>query len=591
MTEERPSYFWRFVREFVLPHRLVTALLVGNVLLQAVLTFWLPYAAKEMVDRVLAPVGAVDPQRTRLALWLIVSVGLVIAANQALVYLFNRLMYRLISFISQRLRSRVAGHLLKLSQHYYDGSQLGRLMVTALGDPSNITQQLAMGMINALAQAFVVLGGCFYLFYMNVSLSLAVVAVFPLMVLVFFAMRPRLVAQSALTRENWGIMSGMVAEKVAGIRVVRTFVAEDIETERFRYRVDRHAVLNTEVARLNALYGFFNGLCIHLGYMMVFLVGGLLYFKGQITLGTIVAFYGFFNRLFPAVLQICNLPQQVLSARGSLDKVFGLLDEPLLIVNRPGAKRFEETLREIRFDAVNFRYGPHLPSALAKLDLSVQAGTQVGIVGPSGSGKSTLMALLLRFYEPVDGQIRVNGSDLRDWEMQSLRRAFALVPQEPMLFTGSVRENLSYGREAPPDAELWQALEEAEAAEFVRKLDGGLDSIIGERGVSLSGGQKQRLSIARALITQPQCLILDNCTSALDGETEQRLQETLRRVLKGRTALIISHRSSSVLHCQQVLVMDAGRVVESGTPADLLAQPSYFASIHRQQAGMANGAS
>lgn len=587
MAEPRKnSYVWRFVRDFVLPHRMVTAALVANVLLRAGLGLWLPYAAKEIVDRVLVPVGTPETGRVSLMLWLIFGIMLVIAASQALLYLFRRLMFRLVSFISQRLRSKVAEHLLKLSQNYYDGSQLGRLMMTALGDPSNITQQLTMGTIEALSQGFVVLGGCVILFHMNAALSLALMTVFPLMGLIFLVMRPKLVKQSGFTRENWGIMSGMVTEKIAGIRVVRSFAAEDIEAARFRARVDRHTVLNLGMARLTALYGFFNGLSIHLGYMLVFGVGGMLYFKKSISLGTVVAFFGYFNRLFPAVLQICNLPQQVLSARGSLDKVFSLLDEPLLIVNRPGALVFQEPLKSIRFESVTFSYGPQLPKAISALSLELEAGKQVGIVGPSGSGKSTLMALLLRFYEPNEGRILVNGRDIQEWEMQSLRRAFALVPQEPLLFTGSVRENLAYGREAPTEAELWQALEEAEAAEFVRKLEGGLESIIGERGVSLSGGQKQRLSIARALITRPQCLILDNCTSALDGETEQRLQETLRRVLRGRSALVISHRSSSVLHCHQVLVMDAGRVVESGAPAALLAQPGYFAAIHAQQAGM-----
>ena len=588
MAKPRVSYFWRFIREFVLPHRWVCSLLVFNVLLQVGLGFWLPYAAKEMVDGVLVPGSVHGAQpHLRLAAWLILSVAGVIILTQGLVYLFNRLMYRLVAYVSQRLRTRVADQLLRLSQQYYDASQMGRLMMTALGDPSNITQQLTMGMINALAQAFVVFGGCLILFSMDVKLSLAVISVFPLGVLVFFLMRPKLVEISEKTRDSWGILSGMVAEKVGGIRVVRSFAAEDLETGRFRERVNIHADLNIQSSRLNARYGFFNGLCIHLGYMTVFLAGGLLYFRGQITLGMIVAFYGYFSRLFPAVLQICNLPQQILSARGSLDKVFGLLDEPILIKNHPGAVEFDEPLREIVFDDVSFRYGEHLPLALRHFNLKISAGNQAGLVGPSGSGKSTLMALLLRFYDPTSGRILVNGRDLQDWDLQSLRRVFALVPQEQVLFTGSVRDNISYAGVPPSDARLWAALEEAEAADFIKNLDDGLNSKIGERGVSLSGGQKQRLAIARALLNEPQCLILDNCTSALDGETEQRLQATLRRILEGRTAIIISHRSNSVMHCAQIAVLDAGRLVEEGKAIDLLERPGYFSAIQRQQAGLA----
>jgi ABC-type multidrug transport system fused ATPase/permease subunit len=181
----------------------------------------------------------------------------------------------------------------------------------------------------------------------------------------------------------------------------------------------------------------------------------------------------------------------------------------------------------------------------------------------------------------------VNGKDIRDWEMQSLRRAFALVPQEQVLFTGTVRDNLVYSKDVVGDEAVWKALEAAEAASFIRELDKGLDARIGERGVSLSGGQKQRLAIARALLNEPQCLILDNCTSALDGETEQRLQATLRRILKGKSAIIISHRASSVIHCEAIWVMDAGRLVEEGSVKTLMAAPGYFHAIQKQQAGAA----
>lgn len=586
MRKSNPAYFWRFLRDYVLPFRLVCAMLIGNVVLQVSLGFWRPYSDKLMVDEVLIPALAhgVNAPMLRLAFELILSVVFVIGAGQVLVYFFNRLMFRLVAFISQRLRSKVAEHLLKLSPNFYDASQPGRLMMTALGDPSNITQQLTMGMIAALAQVLVVFGGCFILFGMSVPLTWGVIAVFPLIVWIFFVMRPRLVKISEQTRENWGILSGMVAEKIAGIRVVRTFAKEDSETEKFKKRVMYHAQLNIESGRINAGYGFYNGLSVHLGYMILFLLGGSLYFRGEVTLGTIVAFFNYFNRLIPAVLQICNLPQQILSAQGSLDKVFGLLDTPITIQNPASAKHFDEALKEIRFDKVSFRYSPHLPLALQDVSFSLKAGSQVGIVGPSGSGKSTLMALLLRFYDLEEGAILLNGRDVRDWELQSLRRAFAHVPQEQMLFTGTVRENIAYKRDMN-ESRIWEALGQAEAEPFVRHLDKGLESKIGERGVSLSGGQKQRLAIARALLSDPQCLILDNCTSALDGETEVRLQTTLRRILTGRTALIISHRVSSVLHCEQILVMDSGRLLEEGSASELLAQSGYFHAIQRQQAG------
>ena len=384
-------------------------------------------------------------------------------------------------------------------------------------------------------------------------------------------------------RENWGVICGMVAEKVSGVRVVRSFAAEEVEAKRFGDRAYLHRDLHVTYNWYSAWYGLVNGMSVHLGYLIVFVFGGWLYLKGEATIGTVVAFYGYFQSLWPAVLQICNLPQQVAMASGSLNKVFNLLDQPLRIVNRPDAEQFRDTVREIRFENVSFRYGDHLPWALSKVNLVLAAGQQVGIVGPSGSGKSTLMALMLRYYDPTEGRILLNGRDIQEWDILSLRRAFGVVPQDMILFSGTIRENVMYTQGEVEDPRIWKALEDAEAAGFVRETEKGLDTLVGEEGLSLSGGQKQRLSIARAILPEPQVLILDNCTSALDAATEQRIQATMREKLGGRTAFIISHRIASVTPCNTVIVMDAGRIIEEGSPMELLGTPGYFANIYKQQ--------
>jgi subfamily B ATP-binding cassette protein MsbA len=380
----------------------------------------------------------------------------------------------------------------------------------------------------------------------------------------------------------------MVVEKIGAIRVVRSFAAEDVESERFAERVRLHAGLNIAQNRFAAIYGFVNGLMIHLGFMIVFVMGGWLYFHGRCTLGTVVAFYGYFQSLFPAVIAVCNLPQQVAQASGSLTKVFRLLDEPLTIASPAGAPRLNEPIREVAFARVSFRYAPDLPWALRDVSVTVRAGEQLGVVGPSGCGKSTFMALMLRYYDPSEGRILVNGRDLAEWDLGSVRQAFGLVPQEVILFSGTIRDNIVYTREARDEEAIRQALRRAEAAEFVERLDRGLDTVIGERGISLSGGQKQRLSIARALLTSPEVLVLDNCTSALDGETEQRLLVALREAMAGRTAITVSHRVASVADCGRVLVMDQGRIIEEGAPAKLLAAGGYFAEIFARQSAPAH---
>ncbi|HXB97120.1 MAG TPA: ABC transporter ATP-binding protein [bacterium] len=580
----KPSYFVRYLREMVLPYPGAIALLTVNVVLRVGLGLWWPYATRSMVDDVLVPALGRAGQFPVPRYALIIGVGfLVLAANFWLAYLFNRLLNRLMTVVTQRARTRLAGRLLRLSQEFYDASHAGRLLTVALQDPANLTQQLTANIINALANALVVLGGYFILVRMSLPLTLAISGVFPLMVLIFFWMQPSLLEQSEKNRESWGILMGMVSEKVNAVRVIRSYATEDAESAAFRARAFLHSDLNVKQTQLRALYGSLNGLCIHLGYLLVFLVGGWLYLNGRTTLGTLVAFNGYFNSLYPAVLQICSLPQLISEASGSLAKVFQLLDRPLGVESPASAPLFEGPLEEVRFEGVWFRYGPGLPWALRDVSLALKAGEQVGVMGPSGSGKSTLMALLLRFYDVERGRILVNGRDLRDWDLGSLRRSLGLVPQEPVLFSGSLRENLAFRHARLDDAELWEALRMADLDGFVRSLPGGLDSRLGERGVSLSGGQRQRLALARALLGRPQLLILDNCTSALDGDTEKRILTTLRESLRGRSAFIITHRAPGVLHCQGMAVLDAGRLAEFDDPQALLARPGYFKDIYAQQ--------
>ncbi len=573
--------FFRFFKDYIRPYRASVLVLVALIIGRVGLGLWWPFAGKTMVDKVLA---TPNPDWT-VALSLVMTGFMVLAVDHLLMFLFNRRIFRLHTFVVTVVRARLVRHLLSLSQQFYDVSHAGRLLTTAVGDPSAITFALLGGVINAVANALVVLGGYFILLHMNTGLTLAITCVFPLMIGSYFVMRSRLLRMSETIRESWGILSGMVAEKIGAVRVVRSYAAEDMEAARFRDRAILHGRINTKNAMYNAVYGSINGFSVHLGYVLVFLIGGWQFIEGRTTLGTVVAFYGYFQALWPAVLQICSIPQTVAGTSGSLVKIYGVLDEPLRIRSAPGAPEADGPFRELRMESVSFRYSDKMPWVARNVDLTLRAGERLGVIGPSGSGKSTLMALMLRFYDPVEGRVLLNGRDIREWDLKSVRRMFGVVSQEVVLFSGTVRENVVYSGAETDEGRVWRALEDAEAAGFVREAPQGLETRLGERGLSLSGGQRQRISLARALLGEPQVLVLDNCTSALDATTERRVQERLRSRLSTSSAVIVSHRISSVQECDRVVVLDAGRVIEQGPPGELAEQGGYFEAIWRQQAG------
>jgi ATP-binding cassette subfamily B protein/subfamily B ATP-binding cassette protein MsbA len=310
--------------------------------------------------------------------------------------------------------------------------------------------------------------------------------------------------------------------------------------------------------------------------------GGYLVIKGQATLGVLIAFQGYLWRLLDPVMQISSSISETQRGLASMERVFDVLDKPEEKPDVPNAVEAPERVEEIRFEHVSFEYRQGIP-VVRDLSLVVPGGSVVALVGASGAGKTTVTDLLARFYDPNQGQILLNGVDLRQMRLRSFRGLLGIVQQEVFLFDGTVRENIAYGRLSASDEEVLDAARRANADEFIRRLPEGYDTLIGERGVKLSGGQRQRLSIARALLADPQILILDEATSNLDSESEQLIQASTDELLRDRTTFIIAHRLSTIMHADQIVVLDAGRVVEQGTHHELLRRGGRYADMVARQ--------
>jgi ATP-binding cassette subfamily B protein/subfamily B ATP-binding cassette protein MsbA len=373
-----------------------------------------------------------------------------------------------------------------------------------------------------------------------------------------------------------------VSEGLSGVRVVRGFGRE--QREELAYTVGHHTVIRKQMlaTRAQRSVALIWELIMPLAQVTIIGFGGYLVVQGQATLGVLIAFQGYVWRLLEPVMQIANSISETQRGLAAMERVFDVLDKPEEKPDPPDAVAAPAKVEQLRFEGVSFAYRADVP-VLHDLELVVPGGSTVALVGASGAGKTTVTDLVARFYDPTAGRILLNGVDLRQIRLKEFRSLLGVVQQEVFLFDGSVRENIAYGRLDATEAGVLDAARRANADEFIRRLPEGYDTLIGERGVKLSGGQRQRLSIARALLADPQILILDEATSNLDTESEQLIQASLAELLRDRTTFIIAHRLSTIAHADQIIVLEGGRVVERGTHAQLLHSGGRYAEMVARQ--------
>lgn len=543
-----------------------------------------PLASAYLIDRVI--LNTALPQAQKVSLILQVGAGMValFGLGSALGWVRSLRLQLVSSRLSFELRSRLFQRILRLPlselSEMTTGGILSRLS-TDVDSTAGLLQQALISPLLAAVRLVVTLG---IIFSLNVRIATAVLVVIPpvLLLQTLYARRLRPIWRS-LSQDRQDI-DGRVSEGLSGVRVVRSFRREKLEE--LAYTVGHHTVIRkqllaTQVQRAIATIW---ELILPLAQLLILGFGGYLVTQGRSSIGVLVAFQAYIFRIFDPILQIASSISGTQRGLAALDRVYDVLDKAEEQPDAPGARAAPRHVDELRFDHVSFEYRAGLP-VIRDISLSVKGGTVVALVGVSGAGKTTLTDLLARFHETTSGTILLNGLDIRQFQLKSYRSLIGVVSQDVFLFDGTVADNIAYGGRNASREQIEDAARRANAHDFIERLPEGYDTLIGERGVKLSGGQRQRLSIARALLADPQILILDEATSSLDTESEQLIQQSLRQLLRARTTFVIAHRLSTILDADVIVVLDQGQAVEVGSHADLFARGGlYRAMVDRQLA-------
>jgi ABC-type multidrug transport system fused ATPase/permease subunit len=480
------------------------------------------------------------------------------------------------------LRNRLHDKLMRQSVRYHHDRKSGDLMARVIGDVDTLQEVVINGVDNILGNALSLIWVAGIIVWLNwkvgtlTLLPLAVVAV----MVWFFNLRVKGLYRAI--RDRLGELSAKLQENLLGVLIVKAFAREAYEQERFQQVNTEYTATSLKGVKVRSVY--FPGV-MTVGFLSnIAMVGAGAYFvlKGEFTIGGLVAYRGYWWQLFAPVFSLAQVNEMIQRAIAAASRVFEVLDAREEITDAPDAIALDTVQGHIRFDRVSFAYTPERP-ILQDVSFEVLPGQRIGIVGPSGTGKTTILNLMLRLYDPQEGTICLDGYDLRRLQQQAFRRHIALVTQEPFLFNDTVRHNILFGRLEATDEEIETAARLANAHDFICDLPNGYDTLVGERGVKLSGGQKQRICIARAFLANPKVLLLDEATASVEPESEALIQAALERLMQGRTTVIVTHRLSLVRDCDRILVIDEGRVLESGRHEELLEVDGWYARMYRLQ--------
>jgi len=576
MTRAKALRILRYLR----PYISLEILLVFTMLLGVLLSLIDPLIIKIIIDNVL-----INSNKSLLHFMaaLILLLFVFKAANRILTsYSYT--------FVGQRIlfdiRNQLYQHIQRLSLSFFSKTKTGEIISRVGNDVNSLQSIVTSTVISAITDSVTLVFICIIIFFLNWKLALLTISVLPFFTITLIIFNKRIRLKSKEVREKVADLVSFFQETIATMKLVKAFAKEKLESRRHVRKSKKMINLRIQMSLLGTLAGAVTSFCASLGSVLILWYGGYLVIEGELTIGGLVAFLTYSGRLFGPINGLVDLNITVQTAMASVDRIFEYLDIEPEIRDKEDAKPLVITKGEVRFSNVSFFYRAderHDEMVLHDISFTIGPGETLAIVGPSGSGKTTIANLLMRFYDPGQGSIGIDGADLRDVKVKTLRKEIGIVSQETLLFNTTIKENLRYGNKNAGEAEVIAAAEAANIHKFISSLNEGYDTVVGERGVKLSGGEKQRVSIARAILKNPKILILDEATSSLDTESEKLIQQSISRLTEKRTTLMIAHRLSTIVDAGKIIVLRSGKVVESGNHQELIDHKGVYQKLFMSQ--------
>jgi ABC-type multidrug transport system fused ATPase/permease subunit len=585
----------RLVARLLRPYRGWVAIILLATLIETAMSLAAPWPLKIVIDNVLGghppPLWLYDVAKwipghsvTRIAAVAAIASVIIAALGAVASYIDNYYTENVGQWVANDLRLHVYDHLEHLSLAYYDTHQTAALLSTLTDDIDTIQDFAASATLDILVDVLAIAGMLGLMFWLNWDFALVAVAVAPLLLLFISRFKKAVRKATREVRHRQSDILGVVQQGLESMRVVNAFGRQELEEKHLADASREEIKAALRARRVKSLLSPIIAVTVSLCTAFVLWRGASLVLASAMTVGSLTVFLSYLKDFFKPVKDLAKMSGTIAQAVVGMERVRGILDIDMKIPERPDARDPGKLAGTIQFDHVAFAYDPAVP-VLKDVTFSIVTGQFVGIVGTTGGGKSTIASLIPRFYDATSGSVSIDGVDVRDYKVQPMRDQMAFVLQDTVLFRGTVRENIAYGRPEATEDEIVEAARLASAHEFIARMPQGYDTLLGDRGLTLSGGERQRIGIARAIIRNSPILILDEPTAALDTESEKVVIEAIERLMKGRTVITIAHRLSTIRDADKIIVLDRGVVAEQGTHEELLARGGLYAQLHRTQVG------